>query len=69
MAYTLDCRGCDWAVDEPIELKGEANWLAGKHIAETGHSVALEHVVTEDEEDFYRGGGIEVLTEPVSQPP
>jgi len=59
MGYTLDCRGCDWAVDEPIELKGEANWLAGRHIAETGHSVALQHVPTEEtDEDFLRGGGV-----------
>ena len=64
MGYTLRCRSCDWAVEEPVELKGEANWLAGKHIAETGHSVALERVECE-EEDFYRGGGgVEVVTEP-----
>lgn len=64
MGYTLHCRTCDWAVEEPVDLKGEANWLAGKHIAETGHSVALERVDCE-EDDFYRGGGnVEVLTEP-----
>lgn len=67
MAYTLHCRSCDWSVDEPIELKGEANWLAGRHIAETGHSIRLERVEPEDDEadDFYRGGsGVEVITEP-----
>ena len=69
MAYTLDCRGCEWAVDEPVELKGEANWLAGKHIAKTGHSVALKRVVAEDDDDFYRGGGTEILREPPSGTP
>ena len=61
MGYTLHCRTCDWAVEEPVELKGEANWIAGRHIAETGHSVALERVDCE-EGDFYRGGGgVEIL--------
>jgi hypothetical protein len=65
MGYTLHCRTCDWSVDEPVELKGEANWLAGRHIAETGHSVNLERVVLEEEDDFYRGGSrVEVHTEP-----
>lgn len=65
MGYTLHCRTCDWSIDDPVELKGEANWLAGRHIAETGHSVNLERVAPENEEDFYRGGGqVEVLTEP-----
>ena len=64
MGYTLHCRSCDWAIEEPVELKGEANWLAGKHIAETGHSVALERVEADDD-DFYRGGGgTEIVTEP-----
>lgn len=44
MGFILDCRDCDWAVDEPVELKGEANWIAGRHIAETGHSIALVRV-------------------------
>jgi hypothetical protein len=64
MGYTLHCRSCEWEVDEPLELKGEANWLAGRHIAETGHSVALERVECE-EGDFYRGGAsTEVITDP-----
>lgn len=68
MGYTLHCRTCDWAVDEPVELKGEANWLAGRHIAETGHSVNLERVVLEEEDDFYRGGSrVEVDAEPNSR--
>jgi len=68
MGYTLRCRSCEWAVVEPVELKGEANWLAGRHIAETGHSVNLERVGPEGEEDFYRGGShLEVLTEPLSR--
>ena len=67
MGYTLHCRTCEWSVEEPVELKGEANWLAGKHIAETGHSVALEHVET-DEDDFYRGGGsVEIVTTPSTE--
>lgn len=67
MPYTLHCRTCDWAVEEPVELKGEANWLAGRHIAETGHSVELRREVDEEgtEDDFYRGG-VEVLREPPS---
>lgn len=66
MAYTLHCRTCDWAIEEPVELKGEANWLAGRHIAETGHSVELRREAPEGEEDdFYRGGDrFEVLWEP-----
>lgn len=64
MGFTLHCRSCEWSVEEPLELKGEANWLAGRHISKTGHSVALERVECE-EEDFYRGGGsVEVITEP-----
>ena len=67
MGYTLHCRTCEWSVEEPVELKGEANWLAGKHIAETGHSVALERVET-DEDDFYRGGGsVEIVTQPSTE--
>lgn len=67
MGYTLHCRTCEWSVEEPVELKGEANWLAGKHIAETGHSVALERVET-DEDDFYRGGGgVEIVTTPSTE--
>lgn len=67
MGYTLDCRACDWAIDQPIELKGEANLVAGRHIAETGHSVALERVAPEGG-DFYRGGDeVEILTEPPTE--
>lgn len=62
MPYTLHCRTCDWAIEEPVELKGEANWLAGRHIAETGHSVELNRLESGGEEDFYRGGsGDEIL--------
>ena len=67
MGYTLHCRTCEWSVDEPVQLKGEANWLAGRHISETGHSVGLERVDASDGNDFYRGGGrVEILTEPPS---
>lgn len=67
MGYTLRCRVCEWGIDEPVELKGEANMLAGKHIAKTGHSVALERVAAEGE-DFYRGGAdVEILRGPVSE--
>ena len=63
MPYTLHCRSCDWSIEEPIELKGEANLLAGRHISETGHSVRLQRL--EPEGDFYRGGdAVEILTEP-----
>lgn len=65
MGYTLYCRACEWAVVEPVELKGEANWLAGRHIAETGHSVRLERTAPDEEGDFYRGGdGTEILSDP-----
>ena len=64
MPYTLHCRDCDWAVETPIELKGEANLRAGRHIAETGHSVKLRRI--EPTDDFYRGGAAEeILTEPL----
>lgn len=67
MAFTLHCRNCDWEIEEPVELKGEANWLAGRHIAETGHSVRLERVEPDEEGDFHRGGRRdEVVSEPVS---
>jgi len=65
MSFTLHCRNCDWSVEEPIELKGEANWIAGRHISETGHSIRLERLEPEGENDFYRGGrDVEILTEP-----
>lgn len=67
MGYTLHCRVCDWGVDDPIELKGEANLVAGRHIAETGHSVALERAAPEGE-DFYRGGDdVEVIDDVPSE--
>lgn len=66
MAYKVYCRECSWTVNDPVELKGEANWLAGRHISDTNHSVALEEV-TEDKQDaeFVRAprerGRIEIL--------
>lgn len=60
MAFEIECRECDWKAPEPVDLKGEANWLAGRHISDTGHSVAIRELDPEealaDEDDFYRGG-------------
>lgn len=66
MAYKVYCRECSWTVSDPVELKGEANWLAGRHISDTDHSVALEEV-EEDSADaeFVRAdatrGRVEIL--------
>lgn len=60
MPYLVYCRECGWTISDPVELKGEANWLAGRHISEQGHSVALKEVEPEYEEkqkedvEFYR---------------
>lgn len=66
MAYKVYCRECSWTVTDPVELKGEANWLAGRHISDTDHSVALEEVDDETTDaEFVRGDGergrIEIL--------
>lgn len=44
MPYQVYCRECEWAAPTPVDLKGEANWLAGRHISETGHHVSLREV-------------------------
>lgn len=60
MAYLVYCRECGWMASDPVELKGEANWLAGRHISENGHSVALKEIDpdaptrAEDDIEFYR---------------
>lgn len=64
--YEVYCRECDWGADRRVDLKGEANLLAGRHISQTGHIVALKTVErpTEEAEDFYRGGrsvSVEIL--------
>ncbi|MFB6354420.1 MAG: hypothetical protein ABEJ92_10085 [Halobacteriales archaeon] len=60
-AYEVYCRECEWSADGPVDLKGTANLLAGRHISRTGHVVALKAVETAPEDapadDFYRGGG------------
>lgn len=58
--YEVYCRECDWQAPDTVELKGLANVLAGRHISETGHVVALKTVEREADEDvpaddFYRG--------------
>lgn len=72
MAYDLYCRECSWS-STSVELKGEANWIAGKHISKTGHSVAMKEVDEEPPEppkdtDFFRSsrdteGTMEILRE------
>lgn len=60
MPYLVYCRECGWTISDPVELKGEANWLAGRHISEQGHSVALKEIDPETENkakedvEFYR---------------
>lgn len=49
MAFTVVCRECEWAAPGPVDLKGAANWLAGRHISETGHSVGI-HETDEDDD-------------------
>lgn len=63
-SYEVFCRECDWRVDEPVDLKGTANLLAGRHISQTGHIVALKTVEQDgDTEEFYRGGRRSVTVE------
>lgn len=56
-AYEVYCRECDWRADDPVDLKGTANLLAGRHISRTGHVVALKTIEqpAEDGEEFHRG--------------
>jgi hypothetical protein len=59
--YEVYCRECGWQADEPVDLKGAANLLAGRHISQTGHVVALKTIdgdgATQEGTagDFYRG--------------
>ncbi len=65
--YKVYCRECGWRSDGPVDLKGTANLLAGRHISRTGHVVALKTVETDVDDpadDFHRGRrsvGFEVL--------
>lgn len=59
--YEVYCRECEWRAPDAVDLKGTANVIAGRHISQTGHVVALKTVETapDDEiptDDFYRGG-------------
>lgn len=60
MAFKVYCRECSWKKADPVELKGEANWIAGRHISDTGHSVAVKEVEDGEEEsepkEFFRSG-------------
>lgn len=64
-AYEVFCRECDWQVDEPVDLKGTANLLAGRHISRTGHIVALKTIErpAEEDDEFYRGGDRSISVE------
>lgn len=62
-AYEVYCRECDWQADNPVDLKGTANLLAGRHISRTGHVVALKTIEAPDDEEFRRGGGRSVSFE------
>lgn len=65
-AYEVYCRECGWRADGPVDLKGTANLLAGRHISRTGHVVALKTIEEPDEgerDDFYRGGARSVSFE------
>lgn len=64
-AYEVFCRECDWTADNPVDLKGTANLLAGRHISRTGHIVALKTIErpAEEGDDFYRGGDRSVTFE------
>ncbi len=55
-AYEVYCRECDWQADNPVDLKGTANLLAGRHISRTGHVVALKTVEAPDGGELRRGG-------------
>lgn len=55
-AYEVYCRECDWRADGPVDLKGTANLLAGRHISRSGHVVALKTIEQPAEaEEFHRG--------------
>lgn len=58
MVYKVYCRECGWTIPDHVHLKGEANWLAGRHISDTGHSVAIREAdaatPAEDNIEFYR---------------
>ena len=54
-AYEVYCRECDWQADNPVDLKGTANLLAGRHISRTGHVVALKTVEAPDDGELHRG--------------
>ena len=54
--YEVHCRECDWGADDPLELKGEANLRAGRHISETGHVVVLKTVTRDDPDGEFRRG-------------
>lgn len=60
MMYVVYCRECSWEAPKPLELKGEANMIAGRHISNTGHSVALRELDPSDEltsdTGFHRSG-------------
>ena len=51
--YEVYCRECDWQAPDTVELKGLANVLAGRHISETGHVVALKTVELEADGKSY----------------
>ncbi|MDZ7701123.1 MAG: hypothetical protein U5J98_03120 [Halobacteriales archaeon] len=53
--YEVYCRECDWRADNPVDLKGTANLLAGRHISRSGHVVALKTIEADDGE-LRRGG-------------
>lgn len=60
MAFKVYCRECSWKASDPVDLKGEANWLAGRHISDTGHSVAVKETEDHDEsepKEFLRSNG------------
>lgn len=56
--YEVYCRECEWRAENPIDLKGTANLIAGRHISRTDHVVALKTIEqpADEDEDFYRGG-------------
>ena len=63
-AYEVYCRECDWQADNPVDLKGAANLLAGRHISRTGHVVALKTIRTPEDGELRRGGrsvSVEIL--------
>lgn len=62
--YEVYCRECDWRVNGPVDLKGTANLLAGRHISETDHVVALKSIEEPaDDQELRRGGDRSVHVE------